>query len=98
MMHSNCYLGLQLLEKLNHERSHVSDVIRQEFADRIVSTEEENKRIKNDMSELKVRHSISYLLRVFEIIYLHDCFQYYGYVLDFLGEAQDRVGAMSRRD
>ena len=33
----------------------MSDVVRQEFADRIVSTEEENRRIKNDMSELRVR-------------------------------------------
>ena len=44
----------QLLDKLNEERSHVSDVIRQEFADRIVATEEENRRIKTEMSELRV--------------------------------------------
>ena len=48
----------KLLDKLNEERSHVSDVIRQEFADRIVSTEEENKRIKTEISELKARHKI----------------------------------------
>ena len=48
----------KLLDKLNNERDHVSDVIRQEFADRIVATEEENKRIKNDMSELKARHRL----------------------------------------
>ena len=48
----------QLLDKLNEERSHVSDVIRQEFADRIVATEEENKRIKTEMSEMKARHRI----------------------------------------
>ena len=47
-------LVYQLLDKLNEERSHVSDVIRQEFADRIVATEEENRRIKTEMSELRV--------------------------------------------
>lgn len=36
----------------------MSDVVRQEFADRIVATEEENKRLKNEMSELKARHRI----------------------------------------
>ena len=49
---------MQLLDRLNEERSHVSDVIRQEFADRLVATDEENKRVKNDMSELKARHKI----------------------------------------
>ena len=33
-------------------------MIRQEFADRLVATEEENKRLKNDMSELKARHRL----------------------------------------
>ena len=36
----------------------MSDVIRQEFADRLVATDEENKRVKNEMSELKARHKI----------------------------------------
>ncbi|XP_064600746.1 centrosomal protein of 131 kDa-like isoform X2 [Liolophura sinensis] len=45
-------------EKLHRERDHVSDVIRQEFADRIVATEEENKRLKVEMSELKARHKV----------------------------------------
>ena len=49
---------LQHLEKLNEERDHVSDVIRQEFADRIVAIEEENKRVKTEMSEMKARHRI----------------------------------------
>ena len=52
------YLMLKLLDRLNEERSHVSDVIRQEFADRLVATDEENKRVKNEMSELKARHKI----------------------------------------
>ncbi len=36
----------------------MSDVVRQEFADRIVATEEENRRVKNQMSELKAQHKI----------------------------------------
>ena len=36
----------------------VSDVIRQEFADKLVATDEENRRVKNDMSELKARHKV----------------------------------------
>lgn len=48
----------QLIEKMNSERGHVSDIIRQEFADRIVATDEENKRIKHEISELRARHRI----------------------------------------
>ncbi|XP_067670950.1 centrosomal protein of 131 kDa-like [Haliotis asinina] len=48
----------KLTDRLHEERSHVSDIIRQEFADRIVTTEEENKRLKNEMSELKAKHRI----------------------------------------
>ena len=36
----------------------MSDIIRQEFADRLVFTDEENKRIKNEISELKARQRI----------------------------------------
>ena len=43
---------------MNEERDRVADVVRQEFADRIVTTDEENKRVKNEMSELKARHRI----------------------------------------
>ena len=46
------------MDKLNEERDRVSDVIRQEFADRLVLTEEENRRLKNDMAELKAQHKI----------------------------------------
>lgn len=46
------------LEKLNEERDRVSDVVRQEFADRIVAMEEENKKVKTDMSEQKARHRV----------------------------------------
>lgn len=33
------------------------DIIRQEFADRIVATEEQNKRLKIEMSELRARQA-----------------------------------------
>ena len=52
-MHFFCF---QLLDKLNEERDHVADVVRQEFADKLVATDEENRRIKNEMAELKARH------------------------------------------
>ena len=52
-----CFL-LQLLEKMREERGHVSDIIRQEFADRIVTTEDENRRIKNEISELRAKHRL----------------------------------------
>lgn len=48
----------KMLEKFHHERDHISDVVRQEFVEKIVSTEEENKRLKNEMSEIKARHRI----------------------------------------
>ena len=50
--------NVQLLEKMKEERGHVSDIIRQEFADRLVTTEDENRRIKNEISELKAKHRI----------------------------------------
>ena len=43
---------------MREERGHVSDIIRQEFADRIVATEEENRRIKNEISELRAKHRV----------------------------------------
>ncbi|KAL3877372.1 hypothetical protein ACJMK2_035090 [Sinanodonta woodiana] len=48
----------ELTDKMHRERDRVSDIIRQEFADRLVATDEENKRIKNEISELKARHRI----------------------------------------
>ena len=48
----------KLTDKMHQERDRVSDIIRQEFADRLVTTDEENKRLKNDMSEMKARHRI----------------------------------------
>ena len=43
---------------MHKERDRVSDIIRQEFADRLVFTEEENKRVKNEMSELRARQRV----------------------------------------
>ncbi|KAL3310250.1 Centrosomal protein of 131 kDa [Cichlidogyrus casuarinus] len=43
----------QVYEKLNKERCNLQDVIRQEFADRLVSLDSENKRMKNKLAELK---------------------------------------------
>ena len=45
-------------EKLTRERDSMSDVIRQEFADKLVSTDDENKRLKNEMSELKAKNRL----------------------------------------
>ena len=47
---------VQMYEKLNGERERVSDVVRQEFADRLVATDEENRRLKAEMSEARARH------------------------------------------
>lgn len=41
---------------MQEERNRLADVIRQDFSDRIIFTEEESKRIKMEMSELKSRH------------------------------------------
>nr|XP_005988104.1 PREDICTED: centrosomal protein of 131 kDa isoform X2 [Latimeria chalumnae] len=45
-------------DKLTEERNSLSEVIRQEFADRLVATEEENKRLKTEMSEMRARHRL----------------------------------------
>ncbi|XP_029455077.1 centrosomal protein of 131 kDa isoform X2 [Rhinatrema bivittatum] len=45
-------------DKLTEERNSLSEVIRQEFADRLVVTEEENKRLKLEVSELRARHRL----------------------------------------
>lgn len=44
--------------KLTLERDGVADIVRQEFADRLVRTEEENKQLKLEMSELRARHKV----------------------------------------
>ena len=48
----------QLSEKLHKERDHVAEIVRQEFADKIVATDEDNKRLKNEMAEQKSRHRL----------------------------------------
>lgn len=48
----------KITDRLNEERKSLSDVIRQEFADRLVVTEEENKRLKIEASEGQARHRL----------------------------------------
>jgi 5-azacytidine-induced protein 1 len=43
---------------LQQERERLSDIIRQEFADRLVLTDEENRRIKGDIAELRARQQL----------------------------------------
>ena len=45
---------------MQKERERLSDIIRQEFADRLVLTEEENRRIKGDMAELRARQQMEF--------------------------------------
>ncbi|XP_041473084.1 centrosomal protein of 131 kDa-like isoform X2 [Lytechinus variegatus] len=48
----------KVCERLNKERKNVEEVIRQEFADRLVAVEDENKRVKNEISEMRARHKL----------------------------------------
>ncbi|KAG7491232.1 hypothetical protein MATL_G00000850 [Megalops atlanticus] len=45
----------QMRDKLLEERRSLAEVIRQEFADRLVATEEENRRVKVEVSEVRAR-------------------------------------------
>ncbi|XP_013926893.1 PREDICTED: centrosomal protein of 131 kDa [Thamnophis sirtalis] len=45
-------------DQLAQERSSLSEVIRQEFADRLVTTEEDNKHLKIEMAELRARQRL----------------------------------------
>ncbi|XP_066470557.1 centrosomal protein of 131 kDa isoform X7 [Tiliqua scincoides] len=45
-------------DQLTQERSSLSEVIRQEFADRLVATEEENRQLKVEMAELRARQRL----------------------------------------
>ncbi|NXY78931.1 CP131 protein, partial [Glareola pratincola] len=45
-------------DQLAQERSSLAEVIRQEFTDRLVGTEEENKRLKAEMVEMKARQRL----------------------------------------
>lgn len=46
----------KLTDVLQDERNRLADVIRQDFSDRLIFTEEENKRIKLEMVEMRSRH------------------------------------------
>ena len=48
----------KLTKQLQEERGQVVDIIRQEFADRLVTTDEDNKRLKIEMSELRAKHRL----------------------------------------
>ncbi|XP_031573058.1 centrosomal protein of 131 kDa-like [Actinia tenebrosa] len=48
----------KVLSKLQEERGKVADIIRQEFADRLITTEEDNKRLKTEVSEMRARHRL----------------------------------------
>lgn len=48
-------LSPQIRDKLVDERRSLAEVIRQEFADRLVMTEEENRRLKVEVSEVRAR-------------------------------------------
>lgn len=45
-------------DHLTQERSSLSQIIRQEFADRLVGTEEENKLLKAEMVDLRARQRV----------------------------------------
>lgn len=46
---------LQSRDKLSEERRSLAEVIRQEFAERLVQTEEENRRMKAEVAEVRAR-------------------------------------------
>ncbi|CAH2300998.1 centrosomal of 131 kDa isoform X1 [Pelobates cultripes] len=48
----------KITDRLTEERKSLSDVIRQEFADRLVLIEEENRRLKIESSESQARHRL----------------------------------------
>ena len=43
---------------MQRERERLSDIIRQEFADRLVSIEDENRRVKGEIAELRARQQL----------------------------------------
>ncbi|XP_074116490.1 centrosomal protein of 131 kDa isoform X5 [Sminthopsis crassicaudata] len=49
---------IMVKDKLMEERSSLSEVIRQEFSDRLMATEEENRRLKIEISELRTRQQL----------------------------------------
>uniref|UniRef100_A0A8C1Q3U2 Centrosomal protein 131 n=1 Tax=Cyprinus carpio TaxID=7962 RepID=A0A8C1Q3U2_CYPCA len=55
----------QARDKLSDERRSLAEVIRQEFAERLVETEEENRRMKMEVSEAKARLHLEFLVSFF---------------------------------
>lgn len=49
---------LQMRDELAQERGSLAEVIRQEFTDRLVVMEEENKRLKAEMAEMRTRQRL----------------------------------------
>ncbi|XP_043819599.1 centrosomal protein of 131 kDa isoform X3 [Dromiciops gliroides] len=49
---------MMVKDKLMEERSSLSEVIRQEFSDQLMATEEENRRLKAEISELRARQQL----------------------------------------
>lgn len=48
-------MNLQERDKLLEERRSLAEVVRQEFADRLVASEEENRRMKVEVAEVRAR-------------------------------------------
>ncbi|CAF1478867.1 unnamed protein product [Adineta ricciae] len=48
----------KITDSLQQERERLSDIIRQEFADRLVLTDDENRRIKGEIAELRARQQL----------------------------------------
>ena len=53
-----CINLYQITDSLQQERERLSDIIRQEFADRLVLTDDENRRIKGEIAELRARQQL----------------------------------------
>lgn len=51
-------LPCQVRDQLVQERSGLAEAIRQDFADRLLGTEEENKRLKEEMVEMRARQRL----------------------------------------
>lgn len=56
LKYSKCFcVWLQIRDKLSEERRSLAEVIREEFAERLVLMEEENKRMKVEVAEVRAR-------------------------------------------
>lgn len=50
-----CCVWLQIRDKLSEERRSLAEVIREEFAEKLVIMEEENRRMKVEVAEVRAR-------------------------------------------